>query len=354
MARFIESRLQSRGQAPGEPILIGRQKMEKPRITLMDYTENQIIEKELENIEDCLEYVKKKSVSWINIYGLHDMDLIQKIGQMFELNSLLLEDLLNTDHTPKYEYFQSHDCFIVKMLFFSEDNKNIESEQLTIILGESFVLTFQERKGDVFPPLRARIRNKTGKIRQRSNDFLAYAILDIIADNYLIIIEKIGIKVEAIDKMLLENSGKNVTEQIYALKIELSFLRKNIRPFREAIKKLQKSEVTHFSPKYKSYLNDLEDLAEQAADTIELYSNIVTDQLNTFSTIVGNKMNQIMKVLTIFSTTFIPLTFIAGVYGMNFKYLPELNFRFGYAFFWFLVVIISAGFIYYFKKKNWL
>jgi magnesium transporter len=240
------------------------------------------------------------------------------------------------------------------MLDYDPDSNRIRAEQLTLILGENFILTLQERKGDVFNPIRERIRNHKGRVRLNNNDYLAYALMDIISDNYLSIIESLGRQIEDLEERIFSENNKDIAQNIYSYKIELSYLRKNIRPFKEGMMNLLKNEDSFFSPDTLNFMADLNESVTHANDSIELYSSLVSDQLNTHNTLVNNKMNQVMKVLTIFASIFIPLTFIAGVYGMNFRYIPELELKSGYFLFWILIIIIGISFIIFFKKKKWL
>ncbi|MEE4213612.1 MAG: magnesium/cobalt transporter CorA [Bacteroidales bacterium] len=354
MARFIKDRSPAAGKAPGSLVLIGRQKMEKPQIRIMDYSADHMNESELESIKDCEPFLKTDSVSWINVFGIHEMEMIQDAGNIFGLDNLMLEDILNTDQIPKYVAGENYDAFILKMLDYDPDSNRIRAEQLTLILGENFILTLQERKGDVFNPIRERIRNHKGRVRLNNNDYLAYALMDIISDNYLSIIESLGRQIEDLEERIFSENNKDIAQNIYSYKIELSYLRKNIRPFKEGMMNLLKNEDSFFSPDTLNFMADLNESVTHANDSIELYSSLVSDQLNTHNTLVNNKMNQVMKVLTIFASIFIPLTFIAGVYGMNFRYIPELELKSGYFLFWILIIIIGISFIIFFKKKKWL
>lgn len=354
MARFIKDRSPAKGRAPGSLVLIGRQKMESPRIRLMDYSPQYINETELKSIKECKPLLETNSVSWINVYGIHEMEMMNDIGSIFGIDNLLLEDILNTDQMPKYVAGENYDAFILKMLDYDLSTNRISAEQITLILGKNYILTLQEREGDVFNPVRERIRNQKGRLRLNNNDYLAYALMDIISDNYLSITESLGRQIEELEARIFSDDNKDIAEAIYRYKIELSFLRKNIRPVKEGIMNLFKNENSFFSSDTLNYMVDLKEAIMLATESIELYSNLVSDQLSTHNTLVNNKMNQVMKVLTIFASLFIPLTFIAGVYGMNFINIPELNLKYGYLFFWILIIIIGSLLVIFFKKKKWL
>lgn len=354
MARFLKDRSLNKGQAPGSLILIGQQKMEQAVIHLMNFGADHFEEKQLEFINECKDYLNQDSVTWINIYGIHDLEIMQQMADIFQLSPLLMEDILNTDQSPKYDDDEKHDAFIFKMMAYNDVENSIDSEQLTLILGEKYVLTLQERTGDMFNPVRERIRNHKGRVRLNNNDYLAYALMDTLIDSYLGLVEKLGRKIEETEAKIFNSSREDLTKEIYRNKIELSFLRKNIRPVKEIIYQIYRSEDTFFEKSTIEFLKDLNDLITQATDSIELYNAMVSDQLNMYNTMVSNKMNQVMKVLTIFASIFIPLTFIAGIYGMNFEYMPELKYRYSYLIFWIIILGISLSLIAYFKKKMWM
>lgn len=354
MARFLEDREKAKGQAPGSLIFIGKQKMERSVINIMDYNAQYLNEHNLESIDECIPYLSKDTVSWINIYGLHDVDLMKRVGELFKLDSLFLEDMLNTDQMPKYDDGETYDGFILKMFHHDKVDNQIHTEQLTLVLGERFVLTIQEQPGDVFESVRTRIRQHKGRVRLNYNDYLAYALMDTIVDSYMLLVESIGRQVEKVEAEIFNGKGRDVEKQIYHNKIEISYLRKNIRPMIEIVYYLQKSEHTHFTGDTKPFLHDLGDLVTQTTESIELYSGMVTDQLNIYNTIVSNKMNQVMKVLTIFASIFIPLTFIAGIYGMNFEHMPELGYKYSYPIFWLVIILVGSGLLNFFKRKGWL
>ena len=354
MARFILNRLKTKGQAPGSLIFLGDRKMEKPVIQLTEYDEENLSEKELQSIDEVKQCIKSEGVSWINIYGIHDLEMIQKLGEIFNLSPLLLEDMLNTDQRPKYEDGEDFDAFILKMLQYNTAETKIIAEQVTLILGKNYIVTLQEKEDDVFDAVRERIRNKKGRIRAKGNDYLAYALLDSIVDNYTFLIEKIGSKVEDLEDRIFKKKDDKIAEEIYSNKTELNFLRKSMRPVRDFMAHIVKSENSYFNKNNIQYLNDLNELIIHATDTIELYNSIISDQLNIYNTNVNNRLNEVMKVLTIFASIFIPLTFFAGIYGMNFKYMPELHYKYAYPVFWGAILIIGISLLLYFKRKKWL
>jgi magnesium transporter len=267
---------------------------------------------------------------------------------------MLLEDILDPDQKPKYDNSDAYDAFILKMLRQDERSKKIVSEQVTLILGEHYVLTIQERRGDVFTPVRERIKQKKGRVRLNDNDYLAYALMDTIVDNYTILVEEIGSKVEELEDIIFLKRDSHIIEEIYKYKVELNYLRKTIRPVKDIMTQLIKTESSYFQDKNKIFLNDLNDLVIQSTDAIELYNNLISDQLNIYNSTISNRMNEVMKVLTIFASIFIPLTFLAGIYGMNFEYLPELKFKYSYPIFWFIALMVGGVMLYFYRKNKWL
>ena len=354
MARFIKDRSAVTGMAPGSLIFMGEQKMAQPVIHLIEYDENDYEERELSDLNDIIPSINNKKVSWINIYGIHDVYMIARLGEILELRSLFLEDLLNTDQQPIYEDGPTYDGFILKMLDYDIEGKSIESEQITMVLGENYVLTLQEQRGDLFNPVRDRIKQTDRRKRLNDNDYLMYALLDTIIDNYLALVEAVGREIEDISYKIFTKTDSNLTREIFHYKMETNYLRKQIRPVREIMLQILRSRDTFFQEVNVQYLRDLNDLVDQAADAIELYSNMVSDHLNIYNTNVNNKMNEVMKVLTIFASIFIPLTFFAVAYGMNFNYIPELQWKYGYFYFWGVILILGLLLVWYFKRKRWL
>ncbi len=354
MARFIKDRIASKGQVPGSPILIGSQKMDQPVLRLMEYNPKGLVELELKSIDEAISTKSPGSVSWLNIFGIHDQDLMKQIGEVLEFQPLLLEDIMNTDQRPKYEEGDSYNAFILKLLSYDATSRTISSEQFTLVLGKHFVLTLQEQTNDLFKPVRDRIRNAKKASRLFDPDYLAYALLDTVVDSYIQIIETIGREIESLEKRLFSDPDKALVQEIYTLKTELSFLRKSIRPVKDLMRDLMRSENSFFQDKYLHFLKDLDELITQATEAIELYSAMISDHLNIYSTNVNNRSNEVMKVLTIFASIFIPLTFLAGIYGMNFEYLPELSFKYSYLIFWIVVICVVVGLLIYFRRKKWL
>ena len=354
MARFLKKREANKGLAPGSLVFIGEKKVENLRIRVIDYDKNGLLEDELKAVSDGTEFIKTNTVTWINVDGLHDLDLIKEIADSFELHPLLMEDILNTGQRPKLEEFENCLFLVVKMLRYDKEKQMIISEQLSMVLGDTFLLTFQEQPGDVFEPVRERIRKQKARIRASGIDYLAYALLDCVVENYVFIVERLGEQIEDMEEEVLERAEPAVMEKINTFKREMNFIRKSVRPAREAIIQLAKLDTELINDQTIPFLKDLQDLITQAAEAIDTYRDMLSDQLNLYNSVMSNRMNDIMKVLTIFAAIFIPLTFIAGIYGTNFEYLPELKFKYSYFIFWGVMLGVALVMLIYFRRKKWL
>ena len=325
------------------------------KIAVMDYDDQQIAEQELTTVDQCIPYRDKPTVTWVNVEGVHDARILEKLGECFGLHRLVMEDIMSTDQRPKTEDFGDYIYVVLKMLSPDPKNGAIVSEQISLILGSNFVLSFQEGiEGDVFSPIRERIRTGKGKIRKMGADYLAYALLDAIVDNYFIVLEKFGDKVDLAEDQLIAEPSESTAKMIYGLKRELLLLHRAIWPVRELAGALTRRETTLIRDSTVPYLRDVYDHVVQAIDTVEIFREILSEMIGIYLASVSNKLNAIMKVLTIIATIFMPLTFIAGVYGMNFKHMPELEWKYGYYFIWFIMASIGVGMYFYFRRKKWM
>lgn len=353
MARFLHDRKKSSGTIPGSLIHLGTKKIDKPLIRLTNFTKDKLIETEPEKLEDCLPYISKDTVTWISLYGLHDEQMIQKMGELFEIHGLLLEDMLNTDQRPKITETEKLQIIILKTLDYNEQTKELSSNQMSLILDENFLITLQEKEGHYFDPIRERIRKGAGRVRRKEADYLTYVLLDTIIDNYLINIEVLGDIIEKAEGRIFLPNQKGLIQEIYRHKMEINFLRKTIRPVKEIVHHLIENESGFISDDDIKYFRDLNDLIVQATESIEIYQMMLNDQMNIYHASLDNRANEIMKVLTVLSAFFIPLTFLAGVYGMNFENLPELHLHYGYFYFWGVLALITTGMFSYFKWRKW-
>lgn len=352
--RLTKKRSEKAGLPPGTLVHIGERKTEKVRIRILDYDEAQFEEKEAKTIEECLPFKDTPTVTWINIDGIHQVEIIEKLGSYFGLHPLLLEDILNTDQRPKMEDYGDYIFVILKMLYSGENKDEIEAEQVSLILGSNFVISLQEREGDVFDPVRDRIRKSKGRIRKTGSDYLAYALLDAIVDNYFLILENVGEKIEETEEQLATNPNPETLQLIHALKKEMIFLRKSIWPLREMVSGLERCESSLIHESTGAYLRDVYDHTIQIIDTVESYRDMISGMLDIYLSSISNKMNEVMKVLTIFASIFIPLTFVAGLYGMNFEFMPELTWHWGYFALLGFMVFVGVSLMVYFKRKRWL
>lgn len=354
MTRFIKKTSGKIGLPPGSLIHVGEKKIDKVRIRVIDYSPDHLEETEVSTIEEIFPYRDNDKVTWINIDGLHDVSAMEKLGKHFNLHPLMMEDILNTDKRPEIEDYGDYIFIVIKMLFYDEVEKLVKAEQLSIILGTNIVFTFQERVGDVFNPLRERIRKERGRLRRSGTDYLAYALLDTIVDNYFIILEKFSDALEAIEDELMNNINKKTITEIHRMKREMVFLRKSVWPVREVVNGLERSESDLVDKSLSIYMRDLYDHTVQVIDTIETMREMVSGMLDIYLSSTSNRMNEVMKLLTIMASIFIPLTFIAGIYGMNFESMPELHSRWGYPFTLALMLVVAISMILYFKKRKWL
>jgi len=354
MPRFIKKQLRKAGASPGTLIHIGEQKVDETRMTLIDYDEEHLQERVLDSIEEAFPLKDLPTVTWINIDGLHQLDIIEKVGQHFNIHPLVLEDIVNTGQRPKTEEFEDLIFVVLKMLHYNKNSEKIGSEQFSLILGSNFLLSFQEIQGDVFKTVRERIRKAKTRIRKSGCDYLAYALIDAIVDHYYLILEKLGENIEALEEDLLENPSPEILQTLHEMKREMIYLRKQIWPIRELINSLVKGESSLINESTGLFFRDIYDHTIQIIDTIESYRDILSGMLDIYLSTLSNKMNEVMKVLTIIATIFIPITFVAGIYGMNFKFMPELEWRWGYAMVWMVIVVAIGIMVGFFKKKQWL
>ncbi|MEJ2113255.1 MAG: magnesium/cobalt transporter CorA [Flavobacteriaceae bacterium] len=338
------------GTIPGSVIYTGKKESQKLFIESFSYTLDEVIEKELLNIEEAFKDKSSEAISWININGLNHTDSIEKIGEHYNLHPLVLEDIVNIGQRPKIDEYEDYLFIVLKMLYYDKD-EIVVSEQVSFVMGENYVLTFQESEGDVFDSLRDRIRTSKGRIRSLGSDYLLYALIDSVVDHY----ETMGNKIEDLEDNLFNGfSQKEVSQQIQDLKREVLKLRRAIFPLREIINKIEKTENRLIKKKTIQYYRDVYDHIIQIFENIEIYREMIWGLMDMYMTTISNKMNEVMKVLTIIATIFIPLTFIAGIYGMNFTNMPELNYKYGYYIVWAVMIIVFLGMLYYFKKKKWL
>lgn len=323
-------------------------------VTVMSYNATSLEERTIPSLDELQKYKSADAVSWINIDGTEDSESLKKIGEIFNLHPLLLEDVSTAEQRPKLDEFEEQLFTILNMLSYNSEKNCITVEQIGIVLGRNYVLSFQEAGGDVFDPNRNRIRNNKGKHRKYSADYLFYTLIDTIVDNYFIILEKIGERLEDIEDNLISEPTNDILNDLYKIKRELILLRKSIWPLREVLMKFEREEYELITDSTQTYFKDVYDHTVQIIDTLESFRDLSGGMLDLYMSSISNKMNAVMKVLTVISTIFIPLSFLAGIYGMNFDYIPELKWKYGYFGFLASCLAILIAMLFYFRKKKWL
>jgi magnesium transporter len=333
---------------------LGDRKLDKTRITLTTYNDETASTTELHDARDLPRIARSPGKRlWLNIDGVHDVALIEAIGAHFGIHPLTLEDVLSTRQRSKAESFDTYLYIVLKMLRYNPETRVIKSEQISLIVFPELLISFQESVGDVFDGVRERIGKEKSTIRKTACDYLAYALTDAIVDHYFLILETLGLDLESLEDELINSPQAEAMQTIHALRHELIFLRKQVWPLREVINRLTREESAIFQDGTRLFMRDVYDHTIQIIDTIESYRDILAGFLDLYVSIVSYRMNEVMKTLTIIATIFIPITFIAGVYGMNFKHMPELDWRWGYAGVWALMLAAVAGMVTYCKRKKW-
>ncbi len=342
------------GMPPGSIIYVGDGIPSPTEVSLIDYTEEDIMEKKGITYDECMVLRDNPSITWLNFSGMADVEQIKKVGDIFGLHPLVMEDILHMGQRPKLELYDKYVYLVVKMIYRGDNGKEVTYEQLSIVMGKNYVLTFQEKEGDVFNNIRERIKGNKGRLRKSGADYLVYSLLDSVVDNYFPALEKIGDLVEEIEERLSDDPGQDVLSDIYRLKREVLFLRKSIWPIREVVAAMMRQDIEIVSPNTNTYLRDVYDHSIQVMDVVETYTDMLSELTDVYMSTVSNRMNEIMKTLTIIATIFIPLTFIVGLYGMNFKYMPELTNELAYPVVLVGMAIVSGIMLVYFRRKGWL
>lgn len=343
------------GLAPGSLVHVGEKKVDKVVIRVLAYNSEELVERKLEKIEDCLEFKDHPNLNfWINVDGLDRVDIIEKLGSYFNIHPLTLEDVLNTRQRPKTEDYDSYIYSVLKMILLDTKTKEITIDQVSIIIGPNYVLSFQEREGDVFEMVRERFKNPASRLRKSGVDYLAYGLIDAVIDNYFVILEHFGDKIEYLEEGLVLHPRPETLKAIQKYKRDMITLRKSIWPLRELINGLQRVESDLIKETTRVYLRDVYDHTIQVIDTVEDFRDILSSMVDIYLSSISFRMNEVMEVLTVIATIFIPLTFISGVYGMNFEYMPELKWRWGYPTVMFAMILLAVSMFVYFKKRKWV
>lgn len=341
------------GQAPGTLVYTGNKNEAEVQLEMYSFNKEHIECKGGKSITEVKDIKKSGSVGWLNVDGLHNVELINQVGKEYNLNSLVLEDVLHVDQRPKMEDFGDYIFFTIKM-FSNNDNGELEFEHVSFILGAESVISFQERPKDIFDLIRNRLNNSFGKIREKGADYLFYRFIDTIIDHYFIVLDKIAEKIETLEDEVMENPTTKTLQKLQGIRKELIYLRRSIYPLRESINTILKSESPLLSPDTERFFMDVYDHTIQVIESLETYRDLQSGIMDLYMNTASNRMNEIMKVLTIMSSIFIPLTFIAGIYGMNFQHMPELGYNWAYPAVWILMIVLVIVMLLLFKKKKWL
>lgn len=353
-SKSLSSSFEKSGLSPGSLVHVGEVFDNDTIITLINYDRETLEEKVITSVEEMLPYKDLPSTTWVNIDGLRDVELIRSIGQKFKIHTLVLEDILHTHQRSKFEDSDSYLFMVVKNLSLGLGEFSIEYEQISILVFENFIFTFKEKPTLLFDPIKIRIQNSKGRIRNFGSDYLAYVVLDTVVDEYFSLQDSLDGLIEDIEDELLINPSTATLSTIQRIRRELIFVRKSISPLRETLAAIHRSDSPLIDEKNRRYFADVYDHALRVIEAMESYRELITSMMDIYLSSVNNKMSETMKVLTVFASIFIPLTFIAGVYGMNFEYMPELKMRWAYPTLWGFFITISVGLIVYFKRKNWL
>ena len=341
------------GLQPGALIHVGEKRVDTVTFEQIEFSNSQFLRRTSDTVDGCLNTEGKTSVTWTNIIGLHDPDIIQKIGQYYSMHGLVQSDVMNTELRPKIEDHDDYIHILLKLPHILSESE-LFMEQISIIIGRNYIISFQETPDDIFDPIRERIEKSVGTIRKRNSDYLGYALVDAIIDYYYVVMEKIGIQSEQLEEELMNNPTPKTLQTIYTLKREMVVLRKSIWPMREMIDRFERMQSDIIQESTRTYLRDVYNHSVQVMDNIEGLRELIGGMLDTYLSSIGNKMNEVMKTLTIIASIFIPITFIAGIYGTNFSYVPELEWEGSYFVMIGVMAIIVIVMLAWFRKKQWL
>jgi len=345
---------QTAGLAPGTPVYVGEKRESPSLLSAIGYDEARFEEKAAVSVEEALGFRRPTGVTWINVVGVEDVGLIEELGRRFSLHPLIIEDVVNTAERPKVEDYGEYIFFVLKVFEADGRGRGGDVQQVSLVLGPDYVLSFEERKSKVFEAVEDRMRKGKGRGRRLGADYLAYVLIDSVVDSYFGTMEAVGEAIEAIEEELIIDPKREVLQRIHALKREMIHFRRAIWPLRELINRLERLETPLVKPATDVYLRDLYDHTIQIIDSVETYRDVLSGMLETYLSSVSNRMNEVMKVLTIIATIFIPITFLVGLYGMNFKYMPEIGWKYGYPMTWGIIIVSVAFMLAHFRRKKWM
>lgn len=342
------------GLPAGEIVHVGEVHEVTTRLTVVDYDRDKLQLHEISSIDELLPFKSSKTVSWIIVEGLAEVEVIQAIGQMFDIHPLVQEDIVSTHQRPKLDEFEDYLYIVLKRLELEEGDFRVRQEQVSLLLFDNILFTFKEKRDDLFEPVLTRLRAEKGRLRTQTIDYLAYVVLDTIVDGYFAIQDSLDAFTDDIEDQLLEQPEPDLLGRIQQVKRELIFVRKSLSPLREMLAALERSDTVLLSEKTHIYLRDVYDHTIRVIETVDSYRDLITGMLEIYLSSVSNRLNEIMKVLTVFSTIFIPLTFITGIYGMNFQNMPELKWTWSYPVVWVIFISVAGSLLYFFRKRKWL
>lgn len=354
LGRFVRRKGKLAGSAPGTLVHSGVKKVDRVRITFLDYDQDGLNEREVADIAETWPLRDSPTVSWVNVDGLHDVELVQRIGDHFGVHPLVLEDVVSTGQRPKIEEYDDHLYVVVAMMAWDPTARQVREEQLSLILGPHWVITFQERVGDAFDPVRERLRQERGRIRTAGADYLAYALIDAIVDQYFHVLEGVGTETERLELEVLDAPTRETMHRLHHLKREMIVVRRSIWPVRDLTNGLVRAESVLIQEPTKVFIRDVYDHSIQIIDAVESLRDVISGMIDLYLSNISFRTNEVMKVLTIMASIFIPLTFMAGVYGMNFEVMPELSLPWAYPALWGLMISVAVGMVIYFRRKGWL
>jgi magnesium transporter len=354
MTESLSNPSEKSGLPPGALVHVGEVHSIEHQITVINYNKSNIEKCKVDSIDEILQYHNSDSITWVIVEGLREVSIIDAIGQHFDIHGLVLEDILNTHQRPKFEEFDNYLYIVIKALSLGDNKLSVDYEQVSLLLMKNIVFTFKEKSDQILNPILERLENEKSQIRRFGSDYLTYVIMDTVVDEYFVLQDAFDEFIESVEDELLLNPSSRILSVIQKIKRELIFLRRTISPMRELLKIIQHSESDLLDDRTQRYFGDVYDHTIRISESMESYRDLIAGMLDIYLSSVSNKMNETMKVLTVFASIFIPLTFIAGVYGMNFEYMPELRWKWAYPALWVLFVAISVFLLRYFKKKNWL
>ena len=352
LRRLVRRSGKKAGLPPGTLVYTGPPPEEPATVRLHVFDEDTLEELTTRDIDE-IHRQRTEGRVWVDIEGVHDLDLLRAIGAEFGLHPLTLEDIARTGQRPKMEAYEGYTFIVVRMLSYVDAEQRVDYEQVSLVMGPDFLLSFQERPGDVFDPVRQRLMNPSSALRTSRIDYLTYRLLDVIVDNYFVVMEKLGERVEALDEMIMTADGNRGLRLIHSLKQESLLLRRSVWPLREVMAQLERGDHPLVKPATRIYMRDVYDHTVEVIETIETMRDLIAGMMDLHLTMISHRMNEVMKVLTVIATIFVPLTFIVGIYGMNFSYMPELNERWAYPAVWVVMIAVALSMVAFFRRRGW-